>query len=140
MTKFKKGFRIFLIVLLVAVFIVGVGFSIYALVENFGTSVVKIDIDKQYQTVDGFGASSAWVFQALGKVEDENLKDRAIDMLYGEDGLNLNIFRYNIGAGGRESDNYPDPLRGEDSFFIAERSSPTALSALRLKRLTAKSF
>lgn len=121
MTKFKKGVCIFLIVLLSAIILVGGGFSIYALVENFGTSVVKIDIDRQYQTIEGFGASSAWIFQALGNVEDEDLKNKAIDMLYGNDGLGLNIFRYNIGGGGRESDNYWDPLRGEESFFIADR-------------------
>lgn len=121
MTKFKKGISIFLIVLFVAIILVGGGFSIYALVENFGTSVVKIDVDKQYQTVEGFGASSAWIFQNLGILEDEEFKDRAIDMLYGDDGLSLNIFRYNIGGGGRESDNYWDPLRGEESFFIADR-------------------
>lgn len=121
MTKFKKGICIFLIILFVAIILVGGGFGIYALVENFGTSVVRIDVDKQYQTVQGFGASSAWIFQNLGVLEDEEFKNKAIDMLYGDDGLSLNIFRYNIGAGGRESDNYWDPLRGEESFFIADR-------------------
>ena len=42
-------------------------------------------------------------------------------MLYGESGLALSNFRYNIGAGGAESGGYKDTLRGAQSFFMADR-------------------
>lgn len=123
MTKLKKCICVFLVFLLIFAVLFGIAFGIYALVGNFGTTIINIDSSEKYQSIDGFGASSAWIFQELGLLEDENFKDAAIDMLYGEDGLALNIFRYNIGGGGRESDAYWDRLRGEESFFIADRFS-----------------
>ena len=51
-----------------------------------------------------FGASSAWVYQELGLSQDDNLKNTAMEMLYGDTGLELNTFRYNVGAGGVEVD------------------------------------
>ena len=61
------------------------------------------------------------VYQALGIYDNEDLKDETIEMLYGNSGLRLNTFRYNIGAGGAELDLYEDKLRGAESFFIADR-------------------
>jgi len=94
---------------------------LYYIIVQFAPIAIKLFPDCEYQEIDGFGASSAWVYQTLGLVESESLKDDATDMLYGDDGLCLNVFRYNIGAGGRESDNYPDYLRGAESYFVAEK-------------------
>ncbi|MDE5548926.1 MAG: hypothetical protein K2J13_01600, partial [Clostridia bacterium] len=73
-----------------------------------------------YQTMNGFGASSAWIYQDMGQKATVETKDQAIEMLYGDTGLGLNTFRYNVGAGGSEVDTYEDPLRGGESFFVAE--------------------
>ncbi|MDE7209007.1 MAG: hypothetical protein K2O31_03915 [Clostridia bacterium] len=95
-------------------------FGIYALAVTFSTTTIALDTSERYQTMQGFGASSAWIYQDLGAQEDVNLKNAAMEMLYGNSGLALNTFRYNIGAGGAEVDSYEDPLRGAESFFIAE--------------------
>lgn len=103
-----------------AVALVGCVLGIYSLAVVFGTTAISLDTSKRYQTMEGFGASSAWIYQDLGKLEDESFKDTAMEMLYGNSGLALNIFRYNIGAGGIEVDNYEDPSRGAESFFVAD--------------------
>ncbi|MDE6372762.1 MAG: hypothetical protein K2L61_04385, partial [Clostridia bacterium] len=106
--------------ILIAVLIIGCIFGIYALTVTFSTTSITLDTSKRYQTMQGFGASSAWIYQDLGLSEDVNLKNAAMEMLYGNSGLGLNTFRYNIGAGGAEVDSYQDPLRGAQSFFDAD--------------------
>lgn len=107
-------------VLMISV-IIGTSFGLYAVGVNFAMTEITLDKDIVFQTMEGFGASSAWTYQALGLHEDEKLKDNAMHMLYGESGLALSNFRYNIGAGGAESGGYKDTLRGAQSFFMADR-------------------
>jgi len=113
-----------MISLLIMSVIFGVTVGVYALIVNFDTTTITLDTSKTYQTVEGFGASSAWTYQAFGKLEDDKLKEETMEMLYGDSGLELNTFRYNIGGGGAEFDYYEDPLRGAESFFIADRFDP----------------
>ena len=121
--KFSKKHAILISIagLLIIAAIFGMAFGCYALGVNFAKTVITIKVEDTFQTMEGFGASSAWVYQSLGLSENTQLKDDTIEMLYGDSGLGLNTFRYNIGAGGVESDSYEDPLRGAESFFIAER-------------------
>lgn len=56
----------------------------------------------------GWGSSLVWMANATGSYP-EGLRDELIDKVFGDDGLNLNIARYNIG-GGNASD-VPDYLR-----------------------------
>ncbi|MDE6758985.1 MAG: hypothetical protein K2J89_06925 [Clostridia bacterium] len=114
--------KVFAIILCIAIF-VAAAFGVYTLAVNFGATSITLDTSKKYQTMNGFGASSAWIYQELGKLEDGEFKDLAVEMLYGDSGLALNTFRYNVGAGGVESDNYEDALRGAESFFVAEKFS-----------------
>lgn len=107
-------------ILLIGILIMACVFGIYYASVTLGKTTLKIDTSKNMQTMEGFGASSAWVYQELG-LEDSVSKNNAMQMLYGDSGLALNTFRYNVGAGGVESDNYEDPLRGAQSFFIADR-------------------
>ena len=51
------------------------------------------------QTMKGFGASSAWWSQIVGQGEN---KDKIAELLYGDSGMALNIYRYNIGGGSAE--------------------------------------
>lgn len=106
--------------ILCSALLIGIAFGIYALCVTFSITNISIDTSKRFQTMRGFGASSAWVYQDLGASDDENLKNAAMEMLYGNTGLQLNTFRYNIGAGGAEVDGYEDKLRGAESFFKAE--------------------
>ncbi|MDE7328232.1 MAG: hypothetical protein K2N57_00560 [Clostridia bacterium] len=109
-----------LVAIVCVVVVIGISFGVYALAVNFGTTTINLDASKTYQTMNGFGASSAWLYQDLGTLEDDDFKDAAMQMLYGDSGLALNTFRYNVGAGGVESDSYEDPLRGAESYFVAE--------------------
>ncbi|MDE7349105.1 MAG: hypothetical protein K2N53_05530, partial [Clostridia bacterium] len=95
----KKILRITAFVLL-AILAIGLIFGIYALAVTFSKTTITLDTSKRYQTMQGFGASSAWIYQDLGANENVNLKNTAMEMLYGSSGLALNTFRYNIGAGG----------------------------------------
>lgn len=117
----KKAVLITLLgVLMISTIICG-AFGFYALGVNFAKTEITLDREITFQTMDGFGASSAWVYQSFGLSGNQELKDDAMQSLFGDGGLALNTFRYNIGAGGTESDKYKDSLRGAQSFFIADR-------------------
>ena len=120
--KFSKKpvILVTLISLLIVSVILGASFGFYALGINFAKTVITLDVNETYQSIQGFGASSAWVYQSFGLSENTQLKDDTMEGLYGDSGLSLNTFRYNVGAGGVEVDNYPDPLRGAESFFVAD--------------------
>lgn len=49
-------------------------------------------------TFEGWGTSLVWFANATGDYPDE-IRNALADMVFGEDGLNLNIARYNIGGG-----------------------------------------
>lgn len=66
-------------------------------------SVIKLNYDTIHQTIEGFGASGAWWAQEVGGWDNLN---EIMDYLYdGEKGIGLNIYRYNIGAGGPSKTN-----------------------------------
>ena len=104
----KKKSTVAIVVILCVAVIIGGAFGVYALAVNFGTTTITLDTSKTYQTMNGFGASSAWIYQDLGERGDKDIKETAMEMLYGDTGLGLNTFRYNVGAGGVEVDNYED--------------------------------
>jgi O-glycosyl hydrolase len=59
---------------------------------------VKLDPSYQQAPFDGWGTALVWFANITGGWPDEAKKQLA-DALYGEDGLNFNIARYNIGGG-----------------------------------------
>ncbi|MFF3848219.1 glycoside hydrolase [Streptomyces sp. NPDC002328] len=63
-------------------------------------SAVTVRIDPSYrqQEFEGWGTSLVWFANATGGYPDP-LRKRLVDLLFGEDGLRLNIARYNIGGG-----------------------------------------
>jgi len=96
----KRVALVTLVGLLIVTAILGSAFGCYALGVNFAKTVITLNEEDTFQIMEGFCASSAWVYQALGIYDNEDLKDETIEMLYGNSGLRLNTFRYNIGAGG----------------------------------------
>lgn len=89
----------------------------------------EVDLNTTYQTLTGFGASSAWYWQDMGANASEQTVERAVNLLYGDEGLMLNIFRYNIGGGSADEaldatvpySNFGfDTFRRAESFFVAE--------------------
>ena len=132
--KGKKAVKISLIVIAIMLVLCILGIAIYSIVA-FAPLRLNIDLAEEKQTISGFGASSAWIYQDLGKAEHEEQADKALEMLYGDNGdsgLELSIFRYNIGGGSADAslDNvWPynnsgfDMLRRAESFFVAENYS-----------------
>ena len=63
-----------------------------------------LDVNTQYQTIEGFGASAAWWSQSVGGWE--NAED-ILSLLYSKDnGIGLDIYRYNLGAGSEDQQDY----------------------------------
>lgn len=79
---------------------------------------MKFDLKtaKQMQKLYGWGTSACWWSQA---VNDDKTARELADLLYGDDGLRLNIYRYNIG-GGTDENNYrvANPWRRTESFML----------------------
>lgn len=59
---------------------------------------VNIDLSQRGKTTEGWGVSLCWWAHMCGKW-DEAKVDSLVDWLVSPDGLNYNIFRYNIGGG-----------------------------------------
>lgn len=81
-----------------------------------------VDISK-YQTFEGFGTSTCWWAQTI---DDEELADSIAKALFSdEEGLGLDIVRYNIGAG--EADNPDcriwDTSRRTESFYVYDEEA-----------------
>jgi O-glycosyl hydrolase len=62
------------------------------------TETVKLDPSYQHAPFDGWGTALVWFANITGGWPDE-IRNQLADALYGEDGLNFNIARYNIGGG-----------------------------------------
>lgn len=65
-------------------------------IANAGS--VTIDLSKKAQNVEGWGVSLCWWARMCGTWDDDKI-DEIIDWLVSPDGLNYNVFRYNIGGG-----------------------------------------
>ncbi|WP_200308577.1 RICIN domain-containing protein [Streptomyces adelaidensis] len=59
---------------------------------------VRPDPSYKGQSFEGWGTSLVWFANATGDYPDE-IRNELADLLFGKDGLNLNIARYNIGGG-----------------------------------------
>jgi O-glycosyl hydrolase len=67
--------------------------------EQPGSAVtVLLNPSYQHPEFEGWGTSLVWMANATGGYPDE-IREQLVDMVFGEDGLNLNIARYNIGGG-----------------------------------------
>lgn len=68
--------------------------------EEEAVEQLTVAIDPSYQqpTFEGWGTSLVWFANITGGHPDE-IRDRLVGMLFGDDGLRLNIARYNIGGG-----------------------------------------
>ena len=132
--KVKEGLRVALVVVTVVAFLAAVALSAYS-IYAFAPLKAVVDLDAEMQTMTGFGASSAWIYQSLGREGNEEAASRAVEMLYGDSGLALNIFRYNIGGGSADAaldGVWPyngeefDVNRRAESFFVAENYTEPA--------------
>ena len=80
---------------------------------------IHLDAAKDLQTIKGWGTSACWWSQACA---DSDTQDKIIDLLYGDDGLGLNIYRYNVGGGTDETNcRVPDPWRRTESMMLFDK-------------------
>ena len=80
--------------------------------ESIASEIVeiKIDLDKELQTMDGFGASDAWRCQMVGKNWPLEKRNAIADLLFSKEvdkdgnpkGIGLSIWRFYLGAGSAE--------------------------------------
>ena len=79
---------------------------------------ISFSNEKERQTVKGYGASACWWSQ---NVSQEKTAKEISKLLYGENELGLNIYRYNIGGGWNENNcRVTNPWRRCESFFVPE--------------------
>lgn len=65
-------------------------------------TTVKIDLLDFKQEITGWGTSACWWAQKLGAQEHDEAAREIIELLYSEDGLGLDTYRYNIGGGSKD--------------------------------------
>ncbi|MEV5610024.1 RICIN domain-containing protein [Streptomyces sp. NPDC052225] len=72
----------------------------FARLAAAATTSVTLTPDPSYahERFEGWGTSLVWFANATGHYPDE-IRERIADLVFGRDGLNLNIARYNIGGG-----------------------------------------
>ncbi len=84
---------------------------------------MKIDLNsaEKMQRLYGWGTSACWWSQYC---PDGETADKIAHLLYSKDGLNLNIYRYNIG-GGTDDNNcrVENPWRRTESFMLYDTES-----------------
>ncbi|MCM1115013.1 MAG: leucine-rich repeat protein [Clostridium sp.] len=88
---------------------------------NVTNKQTTIDTNTTYQTIEGFGASGCWWAQDIGRWNDEQI-DRVTELLYGEEGAGLDIYRYNLG-GGSENDTAISDWRRRAEDFLSSSSN-----------------
>lgn len=59
---------------------------------------IAIDTSRRAQQIEGWGVSLCWWARMCGTWDDARI-DEIVDWLVSPDGLNYNVFRYNIGGG-----------------------------------------
>ncbi|MCC8073768.1 MAG: hypothetical protein LIO62_06565 [Clostridiales bacterium] len=74
---------------------------------------ITVNNNDKHQTFETFGASGAWWAQVVGKLD---IADDIAKLLYSkEDGIGLNVYRYNLGAGTMKD--------GESPYCVWERAT-----------------
>ncbi len=95
------------------------------------THTFKLDTKKEYQSIDGFGASDAWRMQFVGKNWPLAKRERIAQLLFSQEidkagnpeGIGLSLWRFYIGAGTTEQGDASDiknEWRRAESFIDEE--------------------
>lgn len=75
-----------------------------------------INTNQKYQTIEGFGASGAWWAQDIGRWSEDKI-DVVTELLYGDTGAGLDIYRYNLGGGSNGDTHIADWRRSAEDFL-----------------------
>lgn len=88
--------------------------------NNANSGITVIDNKTTYQTMNGFGASACWWGQEVGTWENS---EEILSYLYdSKDGIGLNIYRYNLGAGSEGDEHILEKSRRTECFLKADGS------------------
>lgn len=90
--------------------------------------LIKIEINKENQTIENFGASDCWTTKFIGKWGNNQKKNLIADYLFSLDttangnpkGIGLTLWRFNVGAGSFEqgsSSGIASDFRREECFL-----------------------
>lgn len=82
------------------------------------TTRVKFDKIGVEQEITGWGTSGCWWAQEMGKCESA---EEVTKLLFSEEGLGLNIYRYNIGGGSKDNPDgrlWKESSRATESFLV----------------------
>ena len=85
---------------------------------------IRVNPEKTYQTMEGFGASAAWWAQVVGGWPEEE-RGEIMRLLYDkQSGLGMNTYRYNLGGGSKASGkgSFPNKNRRTWDFLAADGS------------------
>lgn len=83
-----------------------------------GSNTTVIDVNTNYQVMNGFGASACWWSQDVGAWDNA---DEIMQALYDSDkGIGLNIYRYNLGAGSKKDTHILTENRRTECFLNAD--------------------
>ncbi len=113
MKKIKKVTSLILVLGMIVTICLGI--SPIKMVHAETAIVVKIDPNIQYQTLEGWGINLAWWANTIGSWP-ENKRNEIGELLFGDSGLDINIVRFNIGAGDNPTHDHMDT----GSFIHAE--------------------
>ena len=88
---------------------------------------VTINLTNRYQTMEGWGTSIAWWGNMIGDwtqpgASGKELRDELSDLLFSDEGLGLNIIRYNIGGGDDPSHDHLSRLEAHMPGFAASEA------------------
>ena len=90
---------------------------------------LRLNPEKTHQTIQSFGVSGAWWAQEIGGWTEPDTdsglpkRERIAELLFDkEKGIGVNCYRYNLGAGSKESGRgtYSVPCRRAESFLCAD--------------------
>lgn len=83
-----------------------------------GSNTTVIDVNTNYQIMNGFGASACWWSQDVGAWDNAG---EIMQALYDSDkGIGLNIYRYNLGAGSKNDTHILTENRRTECFLNAD--------------------
>ncbi len=110
----KRLLKIVLAIVLIIVLII-VGCGIYYFAAKSSTLTLKIDTDKTLRQFYGWGTSNCWW---ADDIENEDTQIEIADLLFSEEGLNLDTFRYCLYGGYDENNNrVTNEWRLGESFY-----------------------
>ena len=92
-------------------------------------ATVRINTNKPKQTIEGWGSSLCWWAAQVGNWDDSQI-DEIVNLIVSPEGLNMNIFRYNIGGGDDPSHTDGHMVKGKGKRAELEGFLPHPDSAM----------